>query len=509
MVIKSNGVMKEKLILLAAFVLLCTACKKGASIDNEDGRPDVVTFRPERDEVSLVRNPLMGWTLYDDANDYVANAAEYWNAQDHAATNYASIFYIRWRWSELEPEEGKYAWDHNENFKALVKGALDRGLKLAFCIYSDGQDNIYNGTPDFVREAGAEGYGSRRLWQPESDLSNWTPYADDPVFREKLTNFVKAFAAAFDDPDRVDYIDGYTLGWWGEGHHVKYKDPANKGPVFEWFVNLYGDSFKNVPLVIPFGTEMGLDYEQVVAMERQGFLIRRNGLGSTWFQDAEVNFIHSVFPRIAFIAESCYWGCFADNCRPWASDPLYGSVYRSWKDVYTQTYQDAIRGRANTLDLREAVETRGWLLNGKDLVEDFVKNGGYRLYPVRVEVPETVRSGETMTVEHEWENGGTGVCPNNNVRWNYKYRVALAWIDAASDEVKQVAVDGKSDPSAWVKGKPTSYALRVPLQVPPGNYRLGLAIVDTTKDNTPALNLAVKNASTIDGWLVLGDVSVQ
>ena len=100
----------------------------------------------------------MGWGLYDDAVGNVANAEEYWAAQDEAARNYASFFYIRWRWSEMKPEEGKYAWIYDENYKKLIQGALDRGLKLCFRIYDNGQDNIRQGTPEYVRAAGAQGY---------------------------------------------------------------------------------------------------------------------------------------------------------------------------------------------------------------------------------------------------------------------------------------------------------------------------------------------------------------
>lgn len=55
---------------------------------------------PEADTVSLIRNPCMGWGLYDDANDEVQNADAYWKAQDAAARAYGSFFYVRWRWSD-------------------------------------------------------------------------------------------------------------------------------------------------------------------------------------------------------------------------------------------------------------------------------------------------------------------------------------------------------------------------------------------------------------------------
>ena len=45
----------------------------------------------QEDTVSLLRNPCMGWGVYDDANDEVQNANIYWAAQDEAARQYASL----------------------------------------------------------------------------------------------------------------------------------------------------------------------------------------------------------------------------------------------------------------------------------------------------------------------------------------------------------------------------------------------------------------------------------
>jgi hypothetical protein len=44
------------------------------------------------DSTSLIRNPAMGWGLYDDASGEVQNAEEYWKVQDEVARKYASFF---------------------------------------------------------------------------------------------------------------------------------------------------------------------------------------------------------------------------------------------------------------------------------------------------------------------------------------------------------------------------------------------------------------------------------
>ena len=466
-----------------------------------------VEFSP--DMTSLVRNPMSGWALYDDANDYVSNAAEYWSDQDVIAERFGSIFYWRSRWSELEPEEGKYAWACDENFKALIQGALDRGLKLAFRVYIDGQDNIYNGTPDFVKAAGAEGYPSHRLWDADGENNNWTPYPDDPVFQEKFSNFIRAFAEEFDDPSRVDFIDAYNLGWWGEGHHVQYKDPSNKNAVYKWITDLYSDNFKNVILVTNFGTEMGYDIEKMYAIDQKGFIIRRDSMGSTWFLDNDVRTVLSTFPQTAFIAECCYWGGYSDSYQPWNTDPAYKDVYKGWRDFYDQVYKDAIRSRANVLDLREATESQGWTRKALDLVESFMVNGGYRLTPVRLTFPASTNSGEAFNISHTWRNSGVGVCPNNNVRWNYKYKVAFAFLDKSSGSIVGMSVDDKAEPSSWLKGEDVSYESVISADIPAGTYTLVTAVVDTSLGTpSPGLNLAVEDGVFTDGWLELAEITV-
>ena len=44
-----------------------------------------ITKSFELDSVSLIRNPGMGWTIYDDASGPVANAEDFWQLQDTIA----------------------------------------------------------------------------------------------------------------------------------------------------------------------------------------------------------------------------------------------------------------------------------------------------------------------------------------------------------------------------------------------------------------------------------------
>lgn len=451
-----------------------------------------------KDDSTLLRNPCSGWGLYDDASGEVSDATQYWALQDASARNYGSFFYVRWRWSDMEPEEGKYAWIYNENYKKLIQGALDRGLKLAFRIYNNGQDNLRQGTPDFVKLAGAKGY------QTTGSNPHWTPYIDDAVFQTKLENFIKAFAKEYDNPDKVDFVDGVNVGWWGECDHLELQNNTQQGrdSFLTWITSVYGNNFKKVILVMNMDSGFGYSSEFNIAINRQGYGYRRDGLGSSWFTENNQKHANSSFPKTVLIGESCYWG----GNQAWSSDTKYN--LKSWRQVYELTTQQALQYHFNTLDLRGVYETKGWTTTALDLVQKFIQLGGYRLYPSIVSAPETIAPNGKITIGHQWVNLAQGVCPNNNPRWNYKYKVAFALIDSQG-KIAQLFIDKQSDPSTFISDNVVKYTFDATLSnLALGNYTLGVAIVDTTKNNLPGIRLAT-TATEIAGWKTVGSVIIK
>ena len=455
------------------------------------------------DTTSLLRNPCMGWGLYDDAPAEVAEASSYWATQDYAARQYASYFYIRWRWSEMEPEEGKYVWLYDDNYKHLIQGALDRGLKLHFCIYDNSQDNIEPATPDFVREAGCEGYTVDIRGRTGETI--WTPYPDDPVFRQKYANFVAAFAKEYDDPDRVDIIDGFNLGWWGESHHIVLKDMSKLEDTFQWFTDLYSSHFKRIILDMPFNNEVGFETEKRLVYDSKTYAMRRNGLGSMWFNDIEQEWATDMFGEVLLVGEQCYWG---PNINDIANDTRFPEM-STWRDAFEAAYSDAINYHFNTLDLRNPYETQKWLGQATDLVQRFMIKGGYRLSITKISLPEQLQSGQEAEIEVIWKNTGNGYLPNNMKNWNYKYKPAYALITNEGKVVK-TWIDNDAEPSDWIDSNNYSYRLSVFADgIEPGEYQWGVAIVDKTKNNIPGINLAIKDKTVINGWVLLAPVTVN
>jgi hypothetical protein len=475
----------------------------------------LVNVDVELDE--LVRNPCMGWGLYDDAQDIVANASTYWNEMNQYA-QYATHLYVRWRWAELEPTEGNYVWnDPNSNFNKLINGALQRGLKLAFRVYYDSDGQHYQATPDYVRLAGAEGRWGKSYFNQDV----WSPYCDDAVFQEKLSAFIQAFAEEFDDPDRVDFVDGFNLGYWGEGHDLSFKNnnAITKRNVVRWITNAYGNAFTKVPLVINYHSEIGetnLDW----VLQNQDYQLRHDAYGSAWYAEFEKGYDSKYRAKRMIVAESCYWFVGTDKgasvtdgidfTEGWRNDNTYNPLATSWADVYNRTYNEAATARANTLDMREIREARSWTTVSPDLVQNFISYGGYRFTPTKISFPPTIVLNENFSIGHVWKNSGFGICPNNNKRWNNKYKAGFALIDE-NEEVVKILVDTQADPADWLMEEDKSYIYQTAVSdVVPGDYFLAVGIADTSKNtNQAGLNPACKKLTANNGWRIIAKIKIN
>ena len=250
--------------------------------------------------------------------------------------------------------------------------------------------------------------------------------------------------------------------------------------------------------------------EKEIAIDKKGYSMRRDGLGSEWFTPYEKRIAKRMFGKSLLIGESCYWGCYIidKNCRPFDKDRVY--AFNSWLDVYELAYKDALKNGFNTLDLREIPETYGWTTLAPHLVQGFIEQGGYRFYPSKVQIPKVLYADVDFTIKHTWLNMGTGYLPNNNPKWNYKYKPAFALIDHHGI-VAKYWIDEDAEPSLWTKqGKAYRYSLKCTTNdIVKGTYTLAVAIIDRKKLGKPALNLAITNHKLDNGWYTLQKVEVK
>ena len=520
--LKYKPVIKCMIMALAGFQMF-VACSSKNLVDDGDGNKAGKTLvKPKYNRSSVFRNPLNGWVMYATGRDEAYWDTEYYVpdlGQRVKAIDYASTCYIRTSWASLNPSAGVYAWkDPNSPLGKMIKGVEKRGLPIGFRIVVDGRDQGLN-TPQFVFDAGAKFY-----LENSSFPSRRTPYPQDPVFRQHYAKFIEELAKDFNDPVRTSFIDAYGLGKWGEAHNVIYEDPntstgANteilKEEVLDWVTDLYTRTFTKVPLVINYHRVIGAPVSWGAANPNssrlltkaidKGYSIRQDAFGMTdYYQSWEKAFAKSWNFKRPIIMEG---GWITTGTHRYWTDP--SGKYREGhpEDVRQGEFEASAEACVNMMDFR-AGDIESWFSKSFTLTQRFVSEGGYRVYPDQVYLPEKLNKGEETVITHRWRNMGWGYLPNNIPQWNYKYKVAFALLDA-SGVVKKVFVDKNSEPSNWLKNNPVSYELKTTVDLPTGTYSWAVAIVDTAKENKPGIKLAVNGDMNAEGWLKLIDLQVQ
>ena len=508
-------------VLVAVLCLAPCSCKSTQPDDASNITGTLV--KTKYNKTKVIRNPLNGWVMYASGSaDPTYWDTEFWIsdiAKTVKAIDYASACYIRTSWSTFNPSDGVYAWrDPNTKIGKMIKGAKDRGLPIAFRIVVDGRDQGMN-TPEWVYNAGAKYY-----LQDANYPTRRTPYPQDPVFQQYYTKFIEELAKDFNDPDRTAFIDAYGLGKWGESHNVIYESVGEvvtsnterlKSEVFEWVTNLYIRTFTKIPLVINYHrltghpSSWGSPNENSANLLNtaigKGYCLRQDAFGmNDYYQSWEKNFAKSWNYKRPIIMEG---GWITSSHRYWI-DP--SGLYREGhpEDVRLGEYNASKEAHVNMMDFRVGSETETWFKTSFSLVQNFISEGGYRLYPDQIYLPEKVNSGEEVKINHRWRNMGWGYFPNNIPQWNFKYKVAFALLDSEGN-AKEVFVDTNCEPSDWLKDDPKTYDFKTKVNLPAGTYKWAVAIVNTEKENKPAIKLAVNDETTADGWVKLLDVQVK
>ena len=513
------------ILILFSSLILASGCKNEGIII-----PGNTEYELSADTVRVLDNPLNGWVMYLNRNWDEA----VWEKQGYdrmpadsgrltvKVSDYASVAYLRTSWSAMEPEEGKYFWkDPDSRLCRLLKSVRDRGMKLAFRVVVDGRDQGAN-TPDYVFDAGA-GYYLQNPGRPDMK----TPYPQDPVFRKCYEKFIEAFAEEFNDPDVTAFIDGYGLGKWGEGHNVVY-EPGNiisdstsyyKENTMRWITGLYSRTFTKIPLAINYhrhigapvseGSQVDPDSEHLLQIAiDNGYCLRADSFGMNnqdWgYNDWERSFVKKWACRLPVIME----GGWIVGQHSWWNDP---AGYETPRDVRIGEFTTSEEEKVNMMDFRAGAETTSWFNDAFDLVTGFLQEGVYRLYPNQLYLPETVQAGSSVTVRSRWSNLGNAYFPADLKQWEGRYKMAYALLDRSSGEPVRVFVDDAAALQTVVKNQMQTFDTEIGLSdVPAGSYTWGIAIVNTQKDNVPAVEMAVREESmTASGWLKLLDVTVQ
>jgi hypothetical protein len=202
-----------------------------------------ITVHPT-DTGQVLANPGMGWVLhyYDNVPfNYGGRLEPSDTVDDYPGL---TVAYLRIAWSHLEPQEGQFVWSVLDT---PAQRWIDKGKRVALRI-SCCESFMRYATPQWVHEAGVKGHFFTVGKGVDPNGPFWEPDYDDPVFLQKLDNFLAALAARYDGNPRVAFIDIGSFGVWGEGHTFHSSRLPYSGETIRKHIDLHLKHFKRTLL---------------------------------------------------------------------------------------------------------------------------------------------------------------------------------------------------------------------------------------------------------------------
>ena len=341
-------------------------------------------------------NPGMGWTLHFYSNfieNYGSKLAPSDTLDDWPGL---STIYLRVPWAYLEPQEGAFNWSL---FDTPAQRWIDRGKRIAIRV-SCSESWLRYATPKWVQEAGAKGTDFDFGKGPRAGGRLWDPDYLDPVFLQKLDNFVAALARRYDGNPNVAFIDIGTFGMWGEGH-TGFSSRLNETQtlsVVKRHIDLHRRHFQQTLLCISDDvagpSKPGRHFPEMDYARERGVTLRDDSIlvqppPRSWYH-AEM--AQEFWPRLPVILEHEHFGPSKQR-QAWSGRLLEQSV-----EDYHASYM-SIHWWPREL-----------LAENRETVARINQRLGYRLQLREISWPAEVALGEPFTVETKWANAGVAPC---------------------------------------------------------------------------------------------------
>ena len=350
--------------------------------------------RPEDTGEALV-NPGMGWGFHFYSNiptNYGSKLAPSDTLDDFPGLSH---IYLRIPWSYLEPQEGKFDWSALD---VPAQRWIDKGKQIALRI-SCSESWMRYATPQWVQRAGAKGYNFTVGKGVDPNGPFWEPDYKDPIFLEKLDNFLAALAKRYDGSADVAFIDIGSFGVWGEGHTWASSKLPFDYETRKIHVDLYCKHFKETLLAInddfagpdaKGGHSAITDYalSKGVTLRDDSILVQA---GKNAYFHADL--AQAFWPKLPVILE----------CEHYGSSKKRGC----WQDgsLYLQAVEDYHAGYASI-----HWWPREFLEENRDLIRRINLRLGYRLQLVEASWPSEVDIDSDLRFAAKWRNAGVAPC---------------------------------------------------------------------------------------------------
>ncbi len=329
----------------------------------------------------LIANPGRGWMLMSPGA----------GPERFRDWPWISAVYYRSDWAMLEPEEGRFAWEGpawEGDFRRWTAQGYSVGLDVMCC---NPHGPIYS-TPEWVARAGCGGHFYRRdggdPMHHGTVMDRWEPDYNDPVFQQKLENFLGAMAARYDDDPAVEFVTLRSYAAWGEWWTPPGVSPATI-ETLQWMVELHCRLFRKTRLLIPVASPAIWEAVVKPALNR-GLGLRKDGLGGP-IHPGEPELFDRASHRAPVMLE--FWG---------PRDYLMG---RGWDRLFDKE-ECIVRWRASRVNMGFVPQAEQWVRHEPEFLDRVAERCGYRLSLRRCACEERVAPGGRLRCALWFRNDG-------------------------------------------------------------------------------------------------------
>lgn len=361
--------------------------------ENTENNVQKFTFQ---DTGEALINPDMGWTMHFYSNvpgNYGSGLAPSDSLEWFEG---CSTVYLRIPWTYLEPEEGRFNW---AMLDTPAQRWIAKGKKVAFR-FTTSENWIDYATPKWVFDAGAKSVPYTWDKGPDENGKMCDPVYDDPIYLEKLRNFLKAAGKRYNGNPNVAFIDIGTFGMWGEGHTFGSSRLSMEESIkmAKLHIDLHLEAFPDTLLCISddvdgatnrTGVYPVTDYARSKGVSLRDDSILVQPAPNMWYH---ADMADRFWRELPVIVEHEHYGSSVhkkawDNALLIQSVEEYHAAYMSihcWPELEWKECKDAIR----KINLRL----------------------GYRLQLRELELPTRVKIAEPFSVRSVWANAGVAPC---------------------------------------------------------------------------------------------------
>jgi len=377
-------------------IVLSAALAFVISMATHVGQVERVTVHPTDNGQALV-NPQMGWTFhfYSNIPTNYGSKLEPWDTLDDFPG--LSTVYLRIPWAYVEPEEGRFNW---AILDTPAQRWISKGKKVAFRITCS-ENWMRFATPEWVKNAGAKGTFYTFGKGPDPNGASWDPDFGDPIFLQKLDQFLAAMAARYDGNPDVAFIDIGSYGLWGEGHTMMSSQvpPSRARSIIEKHIDLYVKHFPHTLLAanddLAGPTTPGSHLPETDYALARGVTLRDDSIlvqppPHSWYH---AQLAQAFWPRFPVILEHEHYGASKER-GAWGD----GSLLLKAVEEYHASYLSI-----HWWPREELEQNRG-------IIQRINLRLGYRLLPQEVSWPDRVVIGRPWTIATAWVNEGVAPC---------------------------------------------------------------------------------------------------